>query len=722
MPVPVNAPAPKDHFRLGAPTKRWAYRDANGLLLGYVARFDLGRGKKEIIPQIFTKTGWKWKSFPKPRPLLNLEELAQRPDAPVLVVEGEGCVDAARRLMPAYVAVTWSGGGKAAHLADWTPVHGRRVLMWPDRDRHKYKAMHPLAGEEMAYDEQAGIAAMNRIGGILENVCPEIKILNTAEFRKDGHDIADCEKEGAGGQPGWDDQATLIWARQNVKFWSAPPAGQISTNNLTAQQMPTHLKRNVPEKDFSNLAQLIIEHVYVTGNGPLKHYSSCWYRWNGSHYPEIEMSTIRRDVYRFLNTCCIYKGGLNVDLLPDRDYVSKVIDALAAKVHLENHYKAPAWISGQGPDPKNCTVLQNGVLELHTRRLHRHTPDFWTHNCVPFDYEPLAPPPIVWMGFLASCWPIDAQSIDTLQEIFGYCLTSDTSLQKIFMLIGPKRSGKGTIGRILKALLGRENTCEPTLDSLRNDFGLEQLIGKMLAVFTDVRLEGQTAAITEHLLSISGEDAKSINRKNLKHWNGQLIARFFMFTNIIPRFGDSSSALASRFIILQMLISHLGKEDITLTEKLLDELPGIFNWSLDGLDRLRRRGKFVMPISSSDKLKEFEELSAPILGFLRDSCVVKSGVQIECTVLFNSWVSWCRDQGRDGHGTLATFSRDLKAQEPSITTGNTRDWQGAKSYFVGVAPITAVENAGMPAAPAPELDLGEPVRGPSSDDDAFDLN
>ena len=158
-----------------------------------------------------------------------------------------------------------------------------------------------------------------------------------------------------------------------------------------------------------------------------------------------------------------------------------------------------------------------------------------------------------------------------------------------------------------------------------------------------------------------------------------------MMTNILPRFGDSSGALASRFVIMVIKKSHYGKEDPKLTEKLMPELSGIFNWALDGLERLRKRGYFVNPKSSMDKIREFEELSAPIAAFLRDRCVVGEDKKIDVREMFELWVSWCREQGRDGHGTMQTFSRDLKAQEPNIVTKPLRGWNGVSHHFVGVA-------------------------------------
>jgi hypothetical protein len=92
----------------------------------------------------------------------------------------------------------------------------------------------------------------------------------------------------------------------------------------------------------------------------------------------------------------------------------------------------------------------------------------------------------------------------------GYLLVPDTSQQKILMLIGPPRSGRGTIGRVIRSLVGLDNVTAPTLSGMATNFGLAPLIGKTVAVIHDARLSGRADAqvIVERLLSISGEDAQ----------------------------------------------------------------------------------------------------------------------------------------------------------------------------------------------------------------------
>src|SRR5262249_12040822 len=149
------------------------------------------------------------------------------------------------------------------------------------------------------------------------------------------------------------------------------------------------------------------------------------------------------------------------------------------------------------------------------------------------------------------------------------------------MILGPKRSGKGTIVRVQRALLGAQNTCAPTLSSLGLPFGLQPLLGKTLATITDARLSGRTdlAQVTERLLSVSGEDEQTVDRKHLPSLTVHLPVRFMILTNELPRLKDSSGALVGRLVILRQTQSWYGQEDRTLTTRLLEELPGILRWA-----------------------------------------------------------------------------------------------------------------------------------------------
>lgn len=146
LPVPDAAPQPpRCHAQHGQASALWRYVDAQSRTLGYVARFETPEGKV-ILPLCFGQYGtgrpqWVWKALPEPRPLYNLPSLTAAPDdALVLLVEGEKAADAAQALFPHCAALTWSGGANAVGKANWSPLAGRSVIIWPDNDEPGFKA------------------------------------------------------------------------------------------------------------------------------------------------------------------------------------------------------------------------------------------------------------------------------------------------------------------------------------------------------------------------------------------------------------------------------------------------------------------------------------------------------------------------------------------------------------------------------------------------------
>ena len=160
QPVPEAAMAklPHKHRNHGQPSKVWIYRDAAGAPLMVLYRFDLGpdadgKPKKVFAPLTWCRCSsdesfqWRWQGLPEPRPLLRLDQLAQQPAAPVVLCEGEKAADAAAELLPHYVATCWPNGAQSHHKADFAPLAGRDVLLWPDNDAGGLGCMQAIAGQ-----------------------------------------------------------------------------------------------------------------------------------------------------------------------------------------------------------------------------------------------------------------------------------------------------------------------------------------------------------------------------------------------------------------------------------------------------------------------------------------------------------------------------------------------------------------------------------------------
>ena len=449
-----------------------------------------------------------------------------------------------------------------------------------------------------------------------------------------------------------------------------------------------------PSHPMAVARQFVAEHyVEIGGVIALRHHRGAFHRFVGDHWPEDDERRVSSELWRWLEHA-VYEKVVRGEVVlvpfePNRYRVGNVLEALKAIGHLPQSVQPPAWVSDGIPiDPKeigDLVPLANGLLDLDSRRLRPHSPEFFCGHVLDFPYDPDAPAPERWLQFLDELWGEDEESKATLAEWFGYVLSGETEQQKMFLLVGPKRSGKGTIARVLTGLLGAHNTAGPTLASLTQNFGLQPLVGRLLAVVSDARLgrRADSTIAVERLLSVSGEDSITVDRKYRDPWTGKLPARFMILTNELPRFTDSSGALASRFIVSILRDSFFGRENPALTAELLQEAPAIFNWALDGLDRLRERGYFTTPAAAREAQRHLEDLASPVGAFVRDRCEIGVAYTALTDTLWNEWKGWCLEEGAH-HGTKSVFARDLRSSVAGLTPIRTRDGEKRRPGYRGI--------------------------------------
>lgn len=215
-PVPAGAgEAPLAHPNRGLPAMKWAYKDTNGQLLGYVYRFNTSDGGKETLPLTYCKNSitnkydWRWMQWSEPnRPIYGLDRLAAKPDAYVLLVEGEKCADAPVDMLAKAAIVTWSGGSKAVDKTDWSALAGKNIYAWPDCDAQRVKltkaeaeqGVDPSTKPLLPELSQPGIKAMLKIKEKLLALDPttvfKIVSIPASGSVPSGWDIADAIDDG----------------------------------------------------------------------------------------------------------------------------------------------------------------------------------------------------------------------------------------------------------------------------------------------------------------------------------------------------------------------------------------------------------------------------------------------------------------------------------------------------------------------------------------------
>ena len=520
-------------------------------------------------------------------------------------------------------------------------------------------------------------------------------VFTLAFYTKDAAQIDRLFRRSGLMRPKWDEQhgeqtygaTTIAKALAKVTKQYQPKrngkrkSSRLPTRPLTAEPSPGSVDPTTGRLILATdrtlpTAEAFVRQFYRHPEGRTLHnYAGLNMAWCNNRYVEVEDNAMRHQLLPWLHTAVrmVYdhesETWVATDFPANPHTVRAALESTQAYTHLSAATTSPCWLAGDGAelDPRDFVPCRSSLLHLPTLTHRACTPRFFTVNALDYDPDFDAPRPVNWHHFLQQLFSDDVQSVELLQDWFGYCLTGDTSQHKMLLIVGPPRSGKGTIARVLTQLVGSGNVGGPTTSSLAGPFGLQPLIGKSLAIVSDARFSGDSIqTVVERLLCISGEDTLTIDRKHLGSVTMKLPTRLVFLTNELPRMNDASGALASRFMMLRLIRSFYGYEDREITRKQLAELPGIINCAIDGWLRLRERGAFVQPESVEDAIRETKDLASPVGAFVREQCVVGAGRRIRVDDLYEAWKTWCVQDGRSGATTRQRFGKDLMAVVPGL--------------------------------------------------------
>jgi P4 family phage/plasmid primase-like protien len=676
-PKTAKAKKPKTLVDFAHPVAIYPYEEPDGSAVRFqVRRLNVLDPAGKVVDKSFRpyrpsgKGGWllgmgQVETIPYRLPQL----LAADPDEPVWICEGEKDVDNLRALG---LVATCNPGGAGKWLDRYSEfLRGRTCHVPPDNDR---------AGREHA----------QQVAQSLQGVAAGVKVVELPGLPPKG-DVSDFLATG-GTVDQLDDLA------HETPEWKPSGGG----TGPQVEQVKVYESADDPHR----LGRLFLKSREIDGKPTVVYHRGEFHVWEGSAYrplPDHEVnasvvSLVKRefdrlnplDVKAWEKRGCKDRKGMECPPPVVRKVGTRltgdIAQALRGETLLPGTVDPPAWLIDNPPFPAsdvlptaNALVHLPSFVEEKAGAIAKPTPGFFCPYALDYGFDADAETPVAWAQFLASVWPDDVEAIETLQEWLGYLLTLDTSHQKIGLFIGPRRSGRGTISRLISKLIGAANVASPTFSGLASHFGASCLIGKPVAIVGDARQSKKSdwAIALERLLMISGEDAIEIDRKNRPSWTGRLPTRITLISNELPTFLDQSGALASRFLLLRFTESFLGKEDKQLDAKLHAELPGILLWAIEGWKRLRARGHFLQPKSGQGLIDQFRDYSSPVGAFVREMCEVKAGNVIQRSDLFQAWRDWCIEKNREP-GTADAFGRSLWTTCPHLGTTQPRDAQGKK--------------------------------------------
>lgn len=316
----------------------------------------------------------------------------------------------------------------------------------------------------------------------------------------------------------------------------------------------------------------------------------------------------------------------------------------------------------------NLVNLRNGIYNLEEKKLASHSPDIFLIQQLPIKYDPEAKCENI-IKFIKEI--VNEADVPVLQEMFGYCLLRNYKFKKAFLFVGDGDNGKTTLINLLKAFVGQENTIGISLQRLGFDtFAAANLYGKLINIYDD--LPANALSDTGQFKMLTGNSPITARFLFKNFFNFNNYAKLIYSCNKIPEAKDETSAFFGRWILINfpnVFSDELGNKDPDLILKITTEkeLSGLFNWALEGLDRLLKNNKFSYSETTQKTRERYEKMSSPIKAFAMDCVDLNPEHTISKEDLFAGFSQYCIN---NNYPTMdkSVFGKKLPEAIPSIRT------------------------------------------------------
>lgn len=309
--------------------------------------------------------------------------------------------------------------------------------------------------------------------------------------------------------------------------------------------------------------------------------SGQWFRFNGRLWEHLPEFVIQQEAQAIID------NDKKLEITASAPTLNSIVELVRVACS-----KPDGIMDGKS----DLITFEDCTLEVSTRQRKTHDSKHYLTSAFPFAYDPRVRSD-VWEMYLDEVIPADC--ISFLQEFAGYSLTTDTLKETAVWLYGPSGCGKSTFLDGLRAAFGNRVTTF-SIANLEARFGLSHLNGKTLAIAAEQPATMRQVELLNQL--ISGEGI-TVDRKYHDPFEMFCRAKFLWAMNELPDIPRSGVGLTRRVVVIRFPPIEEGKRDENIKRQIKLSGQAIFNWALDGLERLQSRGHFVRPSESAHVLK-----------------------------------------------------------------------------------------------------------------------
>lgn len=346
-----------------------------------------------------------------------------------------------------------------------------------------------------------------------------------------------------------------------------------------------------------------------------------------------------------------------------------------------------------GEEDRRLVCVKNGVLDIDSRELLDHSPDYYFTTRLPVEYDPDAEAPL-FNDFLDSVFGRKEAAMSML-ELVGNGLRPGYETQKFGIMVGPSNSGKSTFFRIIKQVFGTDNTSGTPLHKIAtNDEAAAHLDDSMLNVDPD--MSGTKLKDTSMLLKLTGDDDVYVRRLYEQGFEMQNEAQIFGVTNdpfVIP---DKDGEVHSRIVPIYTPNQFTSDpddgnpdKDPELEESIKssdEELSGILNLILDGIDRLEENNDVSLPESEDERYEMYRSLSDPMYMFAKDCLTNDPGATLKQNTVHQVYNRFATEMGSKTSSKTALLEQLRQSDEIVFETARPSRPDGSRPRVVeGIA-------------------------------------